>query len=192
MYRRTMKCLPETPSFNQEGQECRGRLHHQRYQDQKRFLCLWGFLKKGRRSLPMFGLMPHCGRITSRVSGGYWKPWKRDWPKMPFPTSATVCPAKQAMLNVSPTSGRPIRSTADLAHYPTEALPANGHRDVMLLSIYCIEVRQAPLLAGLALGMSLNTKVLPLILIPMTLLYLKNFQQRFVFSAAAAGVVFVG
>ena len=63
---------------------------------------------------------------------------------------------------------------------------------LMLLSIYCIEVRQAPLLAGLALGMSLNIKVLPLIFIPTTLLYLKNFQQRFVFSAAAAGVVFVG
>jgi len=62
----------------------------------------------------------------------------------------------------------------------------------ILLSIYFIEVHQRPLLAGIAFGMSLNTKGVGLILILVILFYLSGTRKKVQFIAAACLTFLIG
>lgn len=55
----------------------------------------------------------------------------------------------------------------------------------LLLSLYLIEKRQSLWLAGIAFGMSMNIKVVPVIFIPAIFLYLPNMKNRLQFFASA-------
>ena len=61
----------------------------------------------------------------------------------------------------------------------------------VLLAIYLLEAREQTLLAGLAFGMALNIKVVPLMLLPMILCYLwPNLRKQLEF-VGAAGIIFI-
>jgi len=85
-----------------------------------------------------------------------------------------------------------------LALCPTSIIISGYHGNTdpvfiffVLLAIYLLEARQRTLLAGLAFGMALNIKVVPLMLLPAILFYLwPNVKKEFEFLGAAA-VVFL-
>jgi hypothetical protein len=62
----------------------------------------------------------------------------------------------------------------------------------ILASIYLIETRQTGWLAGIAFGMSLNTKGVGLILLPVMLFYLPTAGRRVQFSLAAGMTFLIG
>jgi hypothetical protein len=61
----------------------------------------------------------------------------------------------------------------------------------LLLSIYLIEVQRRVGLGGVAMGLSVCVKIVPLLFVPAVLLHLRGWRQRaaFVLSAAAAGLL---
>ena len=61
----------------------------------------------------------------------------------------------------------------------------------ILLAIYCVECRAAWMLAGVAFGLALCVKVVPLVLLPAFLLYLPNWTARRNFALASTFVVLV-
>ena len=61
----------------------------------------------------------------------------------------------------------------------------------ILLAIYCVECRAAWMLAGVAFGLALCVKVVPLVLLPAFLLYLPDWTARRNFGLASTSVVFV-
>jgi hypothetical protein len=63
---------------------------------------------------------------------------------------------------------------------------------LVLLSIYLLEKTKAPVLSGLAFGLALSVKVVPLIFVPAFLLYLSTLRARAVFTVTAAGVFVLG
>jgi len=62
----------------------------------------------------------------------------------------------------------------------------------LLLSICLVEGRRSAWLAGVALGMAVNVKILPVLLVPAVLLALPGVRQRIEFCVGAAAVVLVG
>ena len=62
----------------------------------------------------------------------------------------------------------------------------------LLLSIYLVEGRRSAWLAGVALGMAVNVKILPVLLLPAVLLALPGARRRISFCVGAAAVVLVG
>jgi hypothetical protein len=62
----------------------------------------------------------------------------------------------------------------------------------VLLSIYLLEKRKTALLSGLAFGLAVSVKVVPLIFVPAFIFYLSTLRARAIFLLAAAGVFFVG
>jgi hypothetical protein len=62
----------------------------------------------------------------------------------------------------------------------------------MLLSTYLIESRKPAFLAGIALGMAVNVKILPVLLAPAALLALSGARRRVEFCAGAGAVVLAG
>jgi hypothetical protein len=48
----------------------------------------------------------------------------------------------------------------------------------LLSAVWCLEVRESPLLAGCCVGMALNIKIVPLLLLPALLFYLKGWRAR--------------
>jgi hypothetical protein len=64
---------------------------------------------------------------------------------------------------------------------------------LVLLSVYAIEARKPPLLAGAFMGLAVCIKLTPLIFIPATILYLPRMRDRVYFSIAAMCVfIFAG
>lgn len=61
----------------------------------------------------------------------------------------------------------------------------------LLLSLYIIEKRQSSWLAGIAFGISMSTKVVPIIFAPVIFLYLRQMRDRLQFFISA-GLCFVG
>ena len=61
----------------------------------------------------------------------------------------------------------------------------------LLLSVYCIEKKKAPLMAGIAMGLALAIKVVPVILAPAIFFYLRRWSDRIWFFAAVL-LVFLG
>ncbi len=62
----------------------------------------------------------------------------------------------------------------------------------VLLSIYLIEGRRPPWLAGAALGMAANIKIVPVLLAPVALLSLVGVRRRLQFSAGASAAFLAG
>ena len=62
----------------------------------------------------------------------------------------------------------------------------------VLLSIYFLECRRSSWLAGAAIGMALNIKMVPLIFIPAVLLYLPGLRDRLRYTVSAAAVFGLG
>jgi hypothetical protein len=62
----------------------------------------------------------------------------------------------------------------------------------LLLSIYLLEIRGRTLLAGVAFGMAINIKVMPVVLGPAILLYLPSMKQRVEFTLGAAAAFTAG
>ncbi|HJX91163.1 MAG TPA: glycosyltransferase 87 family protein [Pyrinomonadaceae bacterium] len=62
---------------------------------------------------------------------------------------------------------------------------------LLLLSVYAFERFSSDWLAGLAFGMALNIKIVPLIFIPAIFFYLSNMKRRVVFFAVALAILFV-
>lgn len=62
----------------------------------------------------------------------------------------------------------------------------------VLLSVYLLDRRGWVWAAGIAFGMSMNIKVVPIIFIPVLLLYLPTFRQQAIFSLCAAATFAVG
>ena len=61
---------------------------------------------------------------------------------------------------------------------------------LVLVSVYLIEARRAPVMAGIFMGLALSVKVVPAILIPAALLYLPGWNARLRFACFAGAVVF--
>jgi len=61
----------------------------------------------------------------------------------------------------------------------------------LLLSVYAFERFNSDWLAGLAFGMALNIKIVPLIFIPAIFFYLSNIKRRVVFFGVALAILFV-
>jgi len=62
----------------------------------------------------------------------------------------------------------------------------------VLLSIYCIASGRSPWVAGAAMGMALNIKIVPLIFIPAVLLYLPAMRERLRYIASLAALFLLG
>jgi len=62
----------------------------------------------------------------------------------------------------------------------------------LLLSIYLIASRRSVWLAGTALGMAMNIKVVPIIFLPAILLYLTSLRSRVAFALSAGAVFLAG
>jgi len=59
----------------------------------------------------------------------------------------------------------------------------------ILLSVYLLESRALAWAAGLAFGMAINIKIVPLILVPTVFFYLRNWRARCVFFTCAALII---
>ncbi|MEO8657962.1 MAG: glycosyltransferase family 39 protein [Bryobacteraceae bacterium] len=57
----------------------------------------------------------------------------------------------------------------------------------VLLSVYLIASEKSFWLAGAALGMAMNFKIMPVVFVPAVLLFLPTFRKRLQFAAGAAG-----
>jgi hypothetical protein len=62
----------------------------------------------------------------------------------------------------------------------------------VLLSIYLLDKYKAPWLSGLAFGLALSIKVVPLIFVPAFFFYLTNLRARVTFVVTVAGVFVIG
>jgi hypothetical protein len=63
---------------------------------------------------------------------------------------------------------------------------------LVVLAVYLIDRRDAPLLAGIALGLALSVKIVPAIFVPAIVLFLATWRARFALSLAAAATWIVG
>jgi uncharacterized membrane protein len=61
----------------------------------------------------------------------------------------------------------------------------------VLSSVYAIEARKPPLLAGALMGLALSIKMAPLIFVAAAVLYLPRMRDRIYFSISAMGMFFV-
>ena len=62
----------------------------------------------------------------------------------------------------------------------------------MLLSLYCLDAKRNPWLAGAAFGMAINIKVVPLIFVPALALYLWKRREFSQYFGTCTGVVLLG
>jgi hypothetical protein len=62
----------------------------------------------------------------------------------------------------------------------------------LVVSVYMLLVRHSEWTAGLAFGLAINIKVLPLLLIPVFIFHLSSWRRRIIFFAFAAAVVLIG
>lgn len=62
----------------------------------------------------------------------------------------------------------------------------------LMLSVYLVEKESPAWLAGSALGMSMNIKVVPLVFVPTLLLYQRRARRRVAYVLAAVAVFFLG
>lgn len=62
----------------------------------------------------------------------------------------------------------------------------------VLLSIYLIDKHKTPWLSGLAFGLALSIKVVPLIFVPAFFFYLTSLRARATFVVTAAGIFLIG
>lgn len=62
----------------------------------------------------------------------------------------------------------------------------------LLLSLYLIDCQHHTWIAGIAAGMSMNIKIVPLIFMPAIFLYLPDWRKRVEFFSAAAAIVCIG
>ncbi|HEU5315706.1 MAG TPA: glycosyltransferase 87 family protein [Chloroflexota bacterium] len=88
-------------------------------------------------------------------------------------------------------------SLALLAAAPASVMISGFHGNTdpvvmgfLLLSVYLWEARRSAALAGAALGMAINIKVVPLVFLPALFLYVSGWR-RFLYIAVAGAVVFV-
>lgn len=63
---------------------------------------------------------------------------------------------------------------------------------LVLLSLYLIEKRKYPWLAGIVMGMAVNIKVVPVIFAPAIFLYLPNYRSRIEYFSAMGAAFLVG
>jgi uncharacterized membrane protein len=61
----------------------------------------------------------------------------------------------------------------------------------LLAAVWSLEVLESPLLSGCCVGMALNIKVVPLLLLPALLLYLKDWRSRISCLTAACVTVLI-
>jgi 4-amino-4-deoxy-L-arabinose transferase-like glycosyltransferase len=62
----------------------------------------------------------------------------------------------------------------------------------VLLSVYLIASERPSWLAGAALGMAMNFKIMPVVFVPAVLLFRPSFRKRLPFAAGAAGAFLAG
>lgn len=60
----------------------------------------------------------------------------------------------------------------------------------LLLSLFLLQSQRAAWLVGVAFGMSLNIKLMPLLFVPLIFFFLANAKQRIEYSIASAATVF--
>jgi len=94
---------------------------------------------------------------------------------------------------------RPRAALAILAAAPVLMAVSGFHGNTdpamiffVVLAVYLLDGLGMPLLAGLAFGMALNVKVVPLIFVPTLFLYLPSMWRRLQFFAAAGTVILAG
>ncbi len=135
--------------------------------------------------------------FLSEVTGISFRFWLRLLPSLADIGSLIVV----WMMQATRTSGRLGQGgLLMLALSPTSIIISGYHGNTdpififfVLLAIYLLEARQRTLLAGLAFGMALNIKAVPLMLLPAILFYLwPSVKKEFEFIGAAALTFFLG
>jgi hypothetical protein len=96
------------------------------------------------------------------------------------------------ILTIADLPNRDCRAVFLMALCPTSIMTSGFHGNtdalmisLLLLSVYLIESNAPPWLAGIAIGLAINVKVVPVIFLPSIVLYLSNNQKRAVFLAVA-------
>ncbi len=102
-------------------------------------------------------------------------------------------------LLVEPRSNRKLAALLLMAACPVSLMISGFHGNTdpvvvlfLLLSIFFVEKRASMLLAGVALGMAVNVKAWPIVLLPVMILYLPNAAKRTLYCSAAGATVALG
>jgi len=100
---------------------------------------------------------------------------------------------------LEPRSGQKPAALFLMAASPASVMISGFHGNTdavmiffVLLSIFLIERRGSAWLAGVALGMSMNIKIWPLVLLPVVFLYYPDAPKRIACFAAAGATVLLG
>ena len=100
---------------------------------------------------------------------------------------------------LEPRSGQRLAALLLMAASPASVMISGFHGNTdpvmiffVLLSIFLIERRGSTWLAGVALGMSINMKVWPLVLLPVVFLYYPDAPKRIACFAATGATVLLG